>query len=201
MVRQVGCSILYFIVALLDKWIALVCGGQVIGFLNFGSELRVPVGFSLAYYLIGAVFLDYNAAAIHNLAGKGHNTAIGTISELPKAVKSATQIRRRLYWKMLGRYTLFHVWSLALASCLLWIFATADEDTTILFVSYVGAYTGLLWFQVRQNCPPDLVTLLTIILVYENLFRPQNSETPSLRCLHRHTAWPSLANCSTGVWL
>ena len=73
---------------------------------------------------------------------------IGDVSTIPEAVKREVRARRYLYWTMLGRYLLFHVWSLAVASTLLWAF-DATRESTLLFLAYIFAYTGLLWYQVR----------------------------------------------------
>jgi hypothetical protein len=77
---QIGCVILYFIIALLDKWIALLGGGQSIdgekgvselfGLTSTNPEYSYAIGFGLTYYLIGAVLLDYNAQKLHGLSAK-----------------------------------------------------------------------------------------------------------------------------------
>ncbi|KAL5344247.1 hypothetical protein ACLOAV_010817 [Pseudogymnoascus australis] len=77
---EVGCTILYFVIALLDKWIALIGGWQSIngqesgneqlGFTSTDTEFRYAIGFGIAYYLIGAVLLDYNAQKLNELAAK-----------------------------------------------------------------------------------------------------------------------------------
>jgi hypothetical protein len=107
----------------------------------------MPVGFALAYYLIGAVLLDFNATKLHTMTARGQNMLIGSVSSISEAVNREVRARKYLYWTMLFRYLLLHVWSLALASSLLWVFDSTKEST-ILFLSYVGAYTGILWFQV-----------------------------------------------------
>jgi hypothetical protein len=106
------------------------------------TKYRMPVGFALAYYLIGAVLLDFNATKLHTMTARGQNILIEDVSSISDAVKREVRARKYLYWTMLGRYLLFHVWSLALASSLLWVF-DSTEDSTILFISYVGAYTGI----------------------------------------------------------
>jgi hypothetical protein len=126
----------------------LLCGGQLLGLASAGTIYRMPIGLSLAYYLIGAVLLDINAQKLHKLGGQQQDLPIDSAKELPAATEKVISFRRRVYWKMLGRYMLFHVWSLAIASCLLWVFDSSSNSTVILFISYVGAYTGLLWFQV-----------------------------------------------------
>jgi hypothetical protein len=140
--------LLYFIVALLDKWIVLLCGGQLLGLATAGTMFRMPIGFSLAYYLTGAILLEYNAQKLHKLGGQQQDSIIDSTKELTVATEKVDSFRRKTYWMMLGRYVLFHVWSLAIASCLLWVFDSVNNNTVIMFISYVGAYTGLLWFQV-----------------------------------------------------
>ena len=106
------------------------------------TKYRMPVGFALAYYLIGAVLLDFNAAKLHKMTASGQNMLIGNVKSIPEAVRREVNARRTLYWTMLGRYLLLHVWSLAIASTLLWIFDSTKEST-ILFLSYILAYTGM----------------------------------------------------------
>lgn len=101
----------------------------------------MPVGFALAYYLIGAVLLDLNAAKLHTMTAESQNMLIGDVSSIPDAVNAGVKARKHLYWSMLGRYSLFHVWSLAVASSLLWVF-DSTQASTLLFIAYVGAYTG-----------------------------------------------------------
>ncbi|RDL42046.1 UDP-Glycosyltransferase phosphorylase [Venustampulla echinocandica] len=163
---EVGCSLLYFIVALLDKWSSLLDGGQLLGLSAQNLNYRMPVGFALAYYLIGAVLLDFNANKLHKMTAKGQNMLIGNLSSIPEAVRREVRARRNLYWTMLGRYLLFHVWSLAVASTLLWVF-DGSRDSTTLFIGYVVAYTGLLWYQYTKifTGPRSLKPLLVAVAI------------------------------------
>ncbi|KUJ20420.1 glycosyltransferase family 4 protein [Mollisia scopiformis] len=163
---EVGCTILYFIVALLDKWSALLAGGQLLGLSSQNTRYRMPVGFALAYYLIGAVLLDFNAAKLHTMTAKGQNMLIGDVVSISEAVKREVRARRYLYWTMLGRYLLFHVWSMAVASTLLWVF-DSTRDSTLLFLAYVAAYTGLLWYQYTKifSGPRSLKPLIAAVLI------------------------------------
>jgi hypothetical protein len=102
----------------------------------------MPVGFALAYYLIGAVLLDLNASKLHKMTATGQNMLIGDMKSIPEAVRREVNARRNLYWTMLCRYLGMHVWSLAIASVLLWVFDSTKEST-ILFLSYILAYTGM----------------------------------------------------------
>ncbi|KAI9650098.1 hypothetical protein NHQ30_000111 [Ciborinia camelliae] len=163
---EVGCSLLYFIVALLDKWNSLLAGGRLLGLSAQNTKYRMPVGFALAYYLIGAVLLDINAAKLHTMTAQSQNMLIGDVSSIPDAVNAGIKARKHLYWRMLGRYSLFHVWSLAAASTLLWVF-DSTEASTLLFVAYVGAYTGLLFYQYTKifSGPRSLKPLLVAACV------------------------------------
>ncbi|TVY94223.1 hypothetical protein LAWI1_G000823 [Lachnellula willkommii] len=140
---EIGCTMLYFIVALLDKWVALIDGGQVLGLGSSSISLRIPVGFGLAYYLIGAVLLDFNATKLHELAGTGDEEIVSSDADIANALKIKLQNRRRLYWKTLSRYLLWHIWGLAVTSVLIWLFAKKKEES-IYFLSYVGAYTDVV---------------------------------------------------------
>lgn len=138
---------LYFIVALLDKWVSLIDGGQVLGLGSSSISLRIPVGFGLAYYLIGAVLLDFNATKLHELAGTGDEEIVSSDADIANAVEIKLQNRKLLYWKTLSRYLLWHIWGLAVTSVLIWLFAKKKEES-IYFLSYVGAYTGKSLLQI-----------------------------------------------------
>ncbi|KUJ17442.1 uncharacterized protein LY89DRAFT_53649 [Mollisia scopiformis] len=145
---EIGCTILYFIVALLDKWISLIDGGDNVGLGNADVSMTMPVGFSLAYYLIGAVLLDYNAQALHEAASRKTEEPIHTDEDIPRAVQVKSDNRRTVYWRILASNLVWHIWALAVTTVLLWLFDDSDRDTgTIVYVSYVLAYTGLLWYQ------------------------------------------------------
>ncbi|RKF62390.1 putative glycosyl group 1 family protein [Erysiphe neolycopersici] len=168
---EVGCNILYFVIALLDKWNAILAGGkQLLGLSATAQKFKVPVGFALAYYLIGAVVLEFNAAKLHTKTTQCQNVLIGDLSSLPEALKCESLARRLLYWKMLGRYCLFHVWSLAVSFSLIWIYQST-EDSTIIFLAYVGAYTGLLWYQYTKifigsrSLNPLIIAIISGILL------------------------------------
>jgi hypothetical protein len=143
---EIGCTILYFVIALLDKWVSLISGGALTGLLSSASNLRMPVGFGLAYYLIGAVLLDFNAHKLHELASRGREEVVLSDDDISGAVKAKSHARNTLYWRTLWRYLLWHVWGLAVTTTLLWLFSSTRE-ATIIFLCYVGAYTGLLWYQ------------------------------------------------------
>ncbi|KAF7511371.1 hypothetical protein GJ744_004560 [Endocarpon pusillum] len=144
---EVGCGILYFLVALLDKWIELVSGGRLLGLsAALNDELRFAVGFGLAYYLIGAVLVDTKASHLHALVNKVEPAGIRTAKEIRAHQKREVRQKRRLYWTTLAKFLGWHVWGLAFSTALIWTFQSSLE-AMIMFGAYVIAYTGLLWYQ------------------------------------------------------
>jgi hypothetical protein len=123
----------------------------------------MPVGFGLAYFLVGAVLLDVNAYKLHALAIQGKEEIVASEDNISGALRAKSRSRKTLYWKTLSRYLLWHVWGLALMSTVIWLFSskpippkivpgtppdtTPMSQPTMVFLSYVLAYTGLLWFQ------------------------------------------------------
>lgn len=134
--------------ALLDKWISLIDGGDNVGLGNADVSLTMPVGFGLAYYLIGAVLLDYNAQSVHEAASNQLQAAIQSNKDIARAARVKSDNRRTVYWKILASNLVWHIWGLTITTLLLWVFDGTNRDTGIIvYLSYVLAYTGLLWYQ------------------------------------------------------
>ncbi|CAG8910116.1 unnamed protein product [Penicillium egyptiacum] len=152
--KEMGCGVLYFVIALLDKWAQLLSGDRLLGYLpedaNRMAEVndanRMAVGFALAYYLIGAVLIDTKAQELHDALGSKAPLSVRSAKDIRLAQKQEVQLRRKVYWRVLFRFLLWHVWSLALATALIWTFQSSIEGM-IVFFSYVLAYTGLIWYQ------------------------------------------------------
>ena len=163
---EVGCGILYFIVALLDRWIELVTGGPLIG-LSAGENnaLRVAVGFGLAYYLISAVILDYQAQHLHTGTQASNPVSIKSKDEIRKAVLHDAHFKQRLYWKTLLRFVGIHAWVISLTVAFIWLLNTSQE-ALITYLAYVGAYSGLLLYQYNKifSGPHALMPLLAASL-------------------------------------
>jgi hypothetical protein len=141
-------------VALLDKWLMLFTGQQILGLGSGDQSMTLPVGFGLAYYLVGAVLLDFNANRLFEAAAAlGKEEAIPTDCDISNAVRVKVHKRRILYWKTLGGYLMLHVWGLAITSALVWLFVSSNprhetyldnpSRPTMIFLSYVAAYTGM----------------------------------------------------------
>ena len=190
---------LYFIIALLDKWISLLDGGSLTGLTSSNKNLRMPVGFGLAYYLVGAVLLDFNAHRLYELSSKSKEIVVPTDSDIYSAALIKSHNRKKVYWITLGKYMLWHVWGLAGTTTLVWVFASKDSvNPTIIFLSYVMSYTGLLWYQVRViiiqlSLPSD------IRIVHQSFLRTSRSETNVNRSIYRST--PRLHTPPRVSWL
>ncbi|GKZ26017.1 hypothetical protein AbraIFM66951_006769 [Aspergillus brasiliensis] len=160
--REIGCGVLYFLLALLDKWVELLTGGQLTGLApSVTSSQRMAVGFGLAYYLIGAVLIDTKAQELHDLIGKQTTLAVHKAKDIRLAQKRDVKYKRMVYWRTLFKYLGWQVWSLALATALIWTFQDTME-AMIIFCAYVLAYTGLLWYQYTKifSGPHAFKTLL-----------------------------------------
>jgi hypothetical protein len=82
----------------------------LVGLTNADVNLTMPVGFGLAYYLVGAVLLDFNGYKLHELAAKDVEEIVPTDGDIAHAVKVRAENRRKLYWGTLTRYLTWHVW-------------------------------------------------------------------------------------------
>jgi hypothetical protein len=176
---EVGTGILYFLVALLDRWVGLLYGAPLLGLtrvdcaLDFGNDfddelglgkyryscdqvMRVAVGFGLAYYLVGAVLLDYKAQHLHQLSEEQTPISIQSKEFIRAAEIYDAKVKRRLYWRTLFRFLGVHVWALCMCALLVWIF-DGNKMAFLTFIAYVTAYTGLLLYQVGDNSHSQLV--------------------------------------------
>lgn len=106
------------------------------------------MGLGLAYYLIGAVILDYKAHHLNGFSEKQDSAPIRSARFIREAVVKDAKKRQRLYFGTLGKFLSVHVWSLAVTATLVWIL-DGSQEALVMFLAYVGAYTGLLLYQVR----------------------------------------------------
>ncbi|KAH8723254.1 hypothetical protein GQ44DRAFT_657163 [Phaeosphaeriaceae sp. PMI808] len=163
---EIYCGILYFLVALMDRWVALVHGNVGVSLsIDINTALRLSVGFGLAYYLIGAVLLDYKAQHLHTLSEQMSPVSIEDIPQIKTAKANDQKFRRHLYLSTLYRFTIVHVWALALCAALIFIFNGTDTGL-IMFLAYVGSYSGLLLYQYNKifSGPHALMPLLAAVV-------------------------------------
>jgi hypothetical protein len=143
-------GILYFVVALLDKWAALLTGGGLVGLSAASSEeYRLAVGFGLCYYLIGAVSLDAVSQPLWTAANEKTTQRITSLKPLQQATTNDVSARRKLYWNNLCKFFFLHLWGAALTAAIMWTF-DSSSDAIILYFAYIGAYSGLLSYQYNK---------------------------------------------------
>ncbi|KAH2311335.1 hypothetical protein LV164_000399 [Aspergillus fumigatus] len=148
--KDVWGGILYFIIALMDKWTALFTGEGLVGLSSASSETyRLAVGFGLCYYLIGAVILDGVSQPLWTLAHQRTPQPIPSLEFLREATRNDARARRALYWLNLLKFSFLHIWAVAVTCALVWSFE-GSRSATIMYLAYVGAYTGLLWYQYNR---------------------------------------------------
>jgi glycosyltransferase involved in cell wall biosynthesis len=164
---EIGCGILYFLTALMDRWLDLLHGGHLVGLsAALNKTFRLSVGFGLAYYLVGAVLLDYKAQHLHTLSEQSSPVSIENIPHIRQAKANDQKFRRHLYWNTLCRFIGVHVWALSLSAALVWIF-NGSSDAMVMFLCYVGAYSGLLLYQYNKifSGPHALMPLLIAVIL------------------------------------
>ncbi|KAK2629471.1 hypothetical protein QTJ16_000291 [Diplocarpon rosae] len=169
--RQAGdeviCGVLYFIIALLDKWIEIFCGGNVLGLTaGVGNSIRKSTGLGLVYYLIGSVILDYTSHSIAGLLDQKTPEPISSAKYVRESVVKNARIRQKVYFKTLVKFLSVHTWSMCFCTTLLFIL-DGTRDGLISFLSYVAAYTGLLMYQYNKvySGPKTKIILLVAIAV------------------------------------
>lgn len=174
---EIYCGVLYFLVALMDRWLDLVRGVQqpgggfagLLGSIDdetLDKTLRLSVGFGLAYYLIGAVLLDYKAQHLHTLSEQMSPVSIEDPHQIKKAKANDLKFRRHLYLNTLCHFIGVHGWALALCTALVWIF-NGSPVGLVIFLAYVGAYSGLLLYQYNKifSGPHALMPLLAAVVL------------------------------------
>ncbi|GJP88494.1 glycosyl transferase [Aspergillus niger] len=147
---DVWCGILYFVVALSDKWSALLTGESIVGLSAANSaKYRLTVGFALGYYLLGAVILDAVSQPLWTLVTKATPQPVTSLASLRQVTLNDAKARRSLYWKNLMKFFFLHIWGAAITMAVMWTFE-GSMSSTIMYLCYVGCYTGLLWYQYNR---------------------------------------------------
>lgn len=144
--QEVWGGLLFFALALMDKWTALLTGESIVGLSVSSDTFRLAVGFGLAYYLMGAVILDAVSQPLWAIAHRHTPEQVSSLASLHEAILNDRLTRRSLYWSKLLKYSLLHIWGLAVTSALMWSFESS-RSATQMYLAYIGAYSGLLWYQ------------------------------------------------------
>ncbi|KAL5119598.1 hypothetical protein ACEQ8H_002444 [Pleosporales sp. CAS-2024a] len=147
---DVWSGILYFVVALLDKFATLVTSGGMVG-LSAASTVtyRLAIGFGLCYYLIGAVSLDAVSQPLWIAANEKINAPITSLQSLRQATNNDASARRKLYYQNLLKFFFLHLWGASITSAVMWTF-DQNMDAMIMYLAYVVAYSGLLFYQYNK---------------------------------------------------
>ncbi|KAL3443104.1 hypothetical protein BJX65DRAFT_312121 [Aspergillus insuetus] len=147
---DVWCGILYFIIALMDKWTALFTGESLVGLSTASSsEFRLAVGFGLAYYLAGALILDAVSQPLWTSVTQRITESISSLDSLRKVLSHNSGERQTLYWGNLLKFFFLHIWGTAVTLALMWTFESSPK-ATIMYLAYIVAYSGLLFYQYNR---------------------------------------------------
>lgn len=147
---EIANGVLYFLLALLDRWIELICGGRLVGLIVLSNnQSRIAVGLGLVYYLFGAVSLDIKCHPLYDDAKNVSLERLRSAAHLNDVAKQDAYNKQRLYWRTLLQFICIHVWGLAFVTSLFWVYVE-DEQATIVLFAYIFAYTGLLWYQYNR---------------------------------------------------
>jgi hypothetical protein len=192
---EIACGVMYFVLALLDRWIELVCGGQLIGIAIEGNNgARLAIGFSLVYYLFSAFILDFHVTPLFALVNKGSDLRIQSAAHLNEVAKKDAQIKRKLYWSTIGKFLGLHLWGLAICSSLVWTYV-ANLQATILFLAYAFSYCGLLWFQYNRVYALDSTTGPLMVAIFIGL-----AIGIPLRKMHPELFWNDVLALGIATW-
>jgi len=218
---EVWCGVLYFIIALMDKWVALFTQGTLVGLSAANSVYSLPVGLSLCYYLVAAVCLDAVASPLWAKANKKTNQPISSLAYLKQVAINDARARRNLYWSNWAKFFFAHVWGLAIAASLMWTFVSppskvngkyvAEEpelarkharDATIMFMCYVAAYTGLLSYQYNRIYTGSLAMAdLMIAAIVGILVGTLTEHFTENRTVENEFPFSSVIGLGTATWL
>ncbi|KAL4967041.1 glycosyltransferase family 4 protein [Aspergillus stella-maris] len=147
---DVWCGILYFVIALMDKWTALFTGEALVGLSTASSsEYRLSVGFGLGYYLTGALILDAVSQPLWTAVTQKNTEAISSLDSLREVLSHNSGDRKKLYWSNLAKFFFLHIWGTAVTLALMWAFE-GSQRATIMYLAYIGAYSGLLFYQYNR---------------------------------------------------
>ncbi|KAI3393112.1 hypothetical protein diail_4710, partial [Diaporthe ilicicola] len=147
---EVAFGLIYFVLALLDRWVELFCGGQIIGLLLLEENTtRVAIALALTVYLIAAVAMDIKVYPLYVLVQLTTSGRLTDTKMLKEAAVSDRKSRRKLYLSYF--LSIFMLTLIGFGACglLVWTFVPDDEGIEIFF-AYAAGYAGLLWYQYNR---------------------------------------------------
>lgn len=143
-------GLLYFVLALLDRWVELFCGGEIVGLILLKDDTtRVAIAMALVGYLIGAVVMDVKVYPLYNLTQISKSGRLTSTAMLNDAQASDRENRRHMYVSYFSSVMLLSCIGFGTCGVLVWTFVP-DVDGIAIFLAYTGAYIGLLWYQYNR---------------------------------------------------
>lgn len=143
-------GLLYFVLALLDRWVELFCGGEIIGLILLKDDTtRVAIAMALVGYLLGAVIMDVKVYPLYNLSQISKSGRITSTEMLNEAHASDRNNRRKMYVSYFISVMLLACLGFGICGALVWTFVP-DNSGFAIFFAYIGAYIGLLWYQYNR---------------------------------------------------
>lgn len=159
-------GLLYFVLALLDRWIELFVGGEIIGLILLRDDTsRIAIAMALVAYLVAAVVLDIKVYPLYNLTQISKSGRLTTTEMLHEAQATDRNNRRKLYVSYFS--SVMCLASLGFGACgaLVWTFVPNVDGVAIFFV-YSSAYLGLLCYQynrvfaMHEALTPSIIAIL-----------------------------------------
>lgn len=194
--HEIAHGTLYFLLALLDRWIELLCGGRLVGLSVIrDNPTRIAIGLGLVYYLFGAVALDIKVYPLYDAIKNVSAERLRSASHLNDVAKQNARNLRRLYWRTLAGFIFIHVWGLAVTASVFWVYVE-EGIATVLLLLYLLAYTGLLWFQYNKIFAGRgaLQPILLAVLLGFAIGLP-------LRLLQPDVFWNDVLALAIGCWV
>lgn len=147
---EIAFGLVYFVLALLDRWIELVCGGQIVGLILLKDDTtRVAIALALVGYLISAVVMDFKVYPLYNLAQVSDSGRLTSTAMLNKAQATDRSNRRKMYVSYLSSVMALVSLGFGICGALVWTFVP-DADGIAIFWAYTAAYLGLLCYQYNR---------------------------------------------------
>ncbi|RDW73621.1 hypothetical protein BP5796_07063 [Coleophoma crateriformis] len=154
-----------FLVALLDRWIAITMSGNGHGInMYYNHRARYGVAFGLLYFLLCAVSLDVVLQRYWGQTGRQSSERLGNILDFAstEAAESRQEKRRwfralrELFWVMVG---IFGMTTLGI-----WLFVS-DHKQIILYLAYVVGYSSVIIFQFNRVFTMDIKIHVRIVFM------------------------------------
>lgn len=147
---EIAFGLVYFVLALLDRWIELVCGGQIVGLILLKDDTtRVAIALALVGYLISAVVMDVKVYPLYNLAQISESGRLTSTVMLNEAQATDRSNRRKMYVSYLTSVMALVFLGFGACGALVWTFVPTAGGIGI-FWAYTAAYLGLLCYQYNR---------------------------------------------------